>query len=134
MEKMEILGEMKNALLKSGIIKSEKQKITEMLSFAEARENDNKGTFFELYGSEYVEKLFYFNFEKTMIVFSKSRLQGTCDLLVEIIYSPGESTKRARKQKGEKFEYQDISEEEVINQLYHLFVKEILTERYSRGD
>ena len=123
---------MYDALRKSGVIKSKEQKITEMLSFAEEREKVNKATYFELYGSEYVERLFYFNFEKTMIVFSKSRLQGTCDLLAEIIYSPGESTKRTRKQKGEKFEYQNI-EEEIVNQLYHLFVKEILTERYSRG-
>ena len=125
--------EMKNALLKAGIIKNEEQKITEMLSFAEARENNNKGTFFELYGSEHVEKLFYFNFDRDMITFEKSRLVGTCDLLTEIIWSPGESTKRTRKQKGEKFSYQDITEEEIVDQLYHLFVKEILAERYSRG-
>ena len=125
---------MKNALLKSGIIKSEEQKITEMLSFAEARENANKGTFFELYSSGNVERLFYFNFNRDMIIFESSRLQGTCDLLTEIIWSSGESTKRTRKQKGDIFSYQDITEEEIVDQLYYLFVKEILTERYSRGD
>ena len=121
---------MRNALLKSGIIKNKEQKIAEMLSFARARENANKGTCFELYGSEYVEKLFYFNFSKDMIVFESSRLQGTCDLLAEIIWSSGESTKRTRKQKGERFSYQDITEEEVVNQLFNIFVKEILAKRY----
>ena len=122
---------MYEALLKSGVLKRKEQKITEMLSFAKARENEKRGTCFELYGSEYVEKLFYFNFDRDMIVFESSRLVGTCDLLAEIIWSSGQSSsKKARRQKGEKFEYYDITEEEVIDQLYHLFVKEILAKRY----
>ena len=125
---------MYEALLKSGIIKKKEEKIAEMLSFAEVRENNNRGTFFELYSSEHVERLFYFNFNRDMITFESNRLQGTCDLLAEIVWSPGESSKRSRRQKQDTFQYQDISEEEVVNQLYHLFVKEILTERYSRGD
>ena len=122
---------MYEALCKSGIIKNKEQKIAEMLSFARARENEKKGTCFELYGSEYVEKLFYFNFSKDMIVFESSRLVGTCDLLAEIVWSSEKSSsKKARRQKGEKFEYYQISEEEVVNQLYDLFIKEILTKRY----
>ena len=121
---------MYDALRKSGVIKSKEQKITEMLSFAEEREKVNKATYFELFGSEYVKKLFYFNFEKNMITFEKSRLNGTCDLLAEIVWSSETSTKRARKQKGESFSYQDITEEEVVDQLFNLFVKEILTKRY----
>ena len=122
---------MRHALLKSGVLKRKEQKITEMLSFAKARENEKRGTCFELYGSEYVEKLFYFNFDRDMIVFESSRLQGTCDLLAEIVWSSGQSSsKKARRQKGEKFEYYQISEEEVVNQLYDLFIKEILTKRY----
>ena len=121
---------MRNALLKSGVLKSKEQKLAEMLSFAKARENEKKGTCFELYGSEYVERLFYFNFEKNNIIFEKSRLQGTCDLLTEIVWSSETSTKRARKQKQDTFQYQDITEEEVVNQLFNIFVKEILTKRY----
>ena len=119
---------MRNALLKSGVLKSKEEKITEMLSFAETRENEKN--YFELYGSEYVEKLFYFNSSKDNIIFEKNRLNGTCDLLAEIVWSSETSTKRARKQKGDNFSYQDITEEEVVDQLFNLFVKEILTKRY----
>ena len=117
---------MYDALRKSGIIKSKEQKITEMLSFAKV----NGKCYFELYGSEFLQRVFYFDFGKNKIVFESNRLVGTCDPLVEIIHSPMQSTKRARRQKQDTFQYQDITEDQVIDQLFDLFEKEILTKRY----